>query len=141
MTRSSARCVVWLMVAVLGLTAAVGCGKKSAPPPKSADECAKAFAEAVSAGDYEGAAKLYDYQAYAKANNDGWDELDAGKRKMIVGKLREGQMAKLQAAFPKGSKVTSQGSNGTYTLSAGGAAAATIQVHQAGDGWLINYSE
>jgi hypothetical protein len=141
MSQRRAVLTIGVLVLAAGLMCALGCGKKKAAPPASADECAKAFAQALSEARYEDAAKLYDYVGYAKATNGDWDTLATGARNEIVGKLREAEVGKLKGAFPAGTKVTAQGSGGVYTLSAGGAAAGSIAVQQAGNGWLIAYSE
>jgi len=76
---------------VLALTLALclaGCGggRGVADTPEGT---VQAFLEAVQAGDAEAVAALFDYEAYARQENEDWDDIPKGQRDLIVKKLIE----------------------------------------------------
>jgi len=65
-------------IALAGMLLA-GCGGKKAKVADSADACMTMLVDAMKAGDAEAAAELFDYEAYAKANNEDWDDIATGQ--------------------------------------------------------------
>ena len=67
---------------------AAGCGGKTAGP-ETPEALVQAFDAAMKAGDTGAVAALWDYEGEAKRQNPDWDDIPAGQRDLIIGKLRE----------------------------------------------------
>jgi len=83
MTRFSLRVPV---LAALTALLPVGCGEKAGGSPEAV---ARQFVEALAARDTATAAQLFAYQALARQQNEDWDSIPHGQRKLIVAKLAE----------------------------------------------------
>ena len=116
----------------------VGCGGEDDGPPQTAEEAAKAFCDAISKGDTEAAAALFDYAAYGRANNEDWDSIPTGQRSSIVAKLKDSKVGELATQFPAGTSLSfsatgQSGDEAVFALSAGG----SLVVGKAKNGWKI----
>jgi len=77
-----------LLAPGLCLIMLTGCGGPASIARGTPRETAKAFVDAIQAADYDAIAKGWDYETYARSENPDWDELDRGKRKMIIDELQ-----------------------------------------------------
>lgn len=74
-----------------------GCGGPRSISRGTPEATAKAFVEAMKAGDYDMVARGFDYETYARHENPDWDTFGESQRRLIVGKLQESKAAELQA--------------------------------------------
>ena len=72
-----------------------GCGKKAEVAGATASETVEAFAAALDTEDFERAATAFDYVGSARKQNEDWDDIPAGQRKLIIGKLTEQKAGEL----------------------------------------------
>ncbi len=79
------------------LVATSGCGGKASIAGSSPKATAEAFVEQMKAGNYDVVAAGFEYETYARANNENWDSIPAGQRDLIISKLQERKAAELQA--------------------------------------------
>ncbi len=120
---------VCLMAPAVGLS---GCAAPTSTARETPKATAEAFVEAIQNGEYEVAAAGFDYETYARANNDNWDSIPPGQQGLIVGKLREDKARQLQALSGMMTGEVSvgearqQGDRATVPLSAG---PTTIELH------------
>ncbi len=72
-----------------------GCGSRSTGPttPEAAVEV---FDKAMKAGDTAAVAALWAYEAEARRQNPEWDDIPAGQRELIIGRLRESKADELR---------------------------------------------
>ncbi|MCE5217619.1 hypothetical protein LLH03_11400 [bacterium] len=95
--------LVGLAVGLIGLS---GCKGAQSVAGDTAEATAKAFAEALNSEDYERAAKAFDYEVYARANFEDWDNIAPNQRRQIVGKLVQQKAQTLGALKKKlGAKI------------------------------------
>lgn len=125
-------------LALLGALAGCG-GKVDTSTPEGA---ARAYLNAVQAGDAQALAQLYDYAGYARVQNPDWDSIPQGQRDLIIRKLTEeraaglrGEMSQLQTKLQGASvgSVQTQGDRATASLGAGG----SLTLVKQGEKWYI----
>jgi len=92
--------LIALPLAVLCLCC-VGCGAKKPVAGATAEETAKAFADALNAKDLKRAADAFDYVTFARANNENWDDIPSGQRGQIINKLKEQKLPELETLAKK----------------------------------------
>ena len=129
-----AACIGVCCTAVVG-----GCGKQGAIAGDSAAATAEAFAAALNAGDLEGAATGFDYVTSARQQNEDWDDIPAGQRNLIIGKLmaqRAGELGQYKEYLGEDIKCGSAGQSNIVPLS-GSAGSASIQLGQVDGKWYI----
>lgn len=81
--------------------ACAGCGAKKPVAGASAEETARAFADALNAKDFARAAEAYDYVSFARAENSDWDEIPAGQRQQIITRMKGQKADELRALQKK----------------------------------------
>ena len=79
---------------IVASAALVGCRNKPAGWA-TAEEAAKAFADAMNARDYAKAARVFDYVEAARQQNENWDEIPPGQRDLIIKSLAENRAKQL----------------------------------------------
>lgn len=95
-----------LLVSVLVGLAGGGCSGGA----KSARDVAGTYLDLMKAEKYEDAAKMWDYVSQARKDNEDWDSIQEGQRKLIVDKLasEKAQSLKLWSGyFPASTKIAS----------------------------------
>ncbi|HQK94758.1 MAG TPA: hypothetical protein PLD23_14710 [Armatimonadota bacterium] len=130
-------------IVMAGLLVA-GCGDKKAKTAESADACMKMFVDAIGSGDAEAAADLFDYEAYARAHNEDWDDIATGQRNEIIGKIRadktaslKAQLGSLQGDLGYTSAGPATGGQAVYSVTANGVPVGNVTVRQTGKGWKV----
>lgn len=74
-----------------------GCGGKKADLSTPA-ACLATLTAAIESGDFATAAACFEYDEQAKKQNEDWESIASGQRKLIIGKLRERKAGALQSA-------------------------------------------
>lgn len=127
--------ILWPVLAVC-LLSLIGCNK-----PQSAETVARNYVTLMKAGKHLEAAKLWDYETYARRESDDWDDLDKSKRGLIVGKLAEEKAETLKAwdgYFPSGTKVVEVSESGDSANAAlEGGRVSSLELKQFGEEWRI----
>ncbi len=135
--------VTLLLLAFLASLLFAGCGGKDTIAGDTPKATAEGFIEAMKAGDYKKVAQGFEFETYARANNDDWDSIPPGQRSQIVGKLRENQAGELEALAgmftgeASVGNVQEQGGSATVIINAG-ANTLLLQMKQMEDEWLIS---
>jgi hypothetical protein len=116
-----------------------GCGKQGAIAGDSAAATAEAFAAALTADDLRRAATAFDYVTSARQQNEDWDDIPAGQRNLIIGKLadqRAGELGQYKERLGDDIKCGSVGQGSIVPLT-GSAGSASIQLGQVDGKWYI----
>ncbi|MEI6503678.1 MAG: hypothetical protein WCP21_21935 [Armatimonadota bacterium] len=108
---------------------------------KSAQAVAATYVGLMTNEKYEEAAKLWDYVTQARKDNEGWDDIQEGQRKLILDKLAEEKAPSLKlwsGYFPGGTKVTQvQESGESATAQLEGGRVQRLELVKVGEGWKI----
>lgn len=137
-------CRIAQLVALLGLAVGLiglsGCKGAQSVAGGTAEATAKAFAEALNSGSFEQAAKAFDYEVYARANFEDWDNIAPGQRQQITGKLVQEKAQSLSALKKKlgGNIKAGPAQDGTVALT-GDAGTASIELKaKEGKYYIVN---
>ncbi len=89
-----------LPVIVLALVSPMllgGCGGPDSISRRTPEATARAFVEAMKAGDYDAVARGYDFESWARRENPDWDTFGAHQRQLIVEELQNARARELRA--------------------------------------------
>jgi len=120
-----------------------GCGGKDTIAGETPQATAEAFVEAMKAGEYDRVAAGFEFETYARANQENWDDIPVGQRNEIIGRLREDQSNRLRglAGMFMGEasvgEVQQQADSATATITAG-ANTLVLGMKQVEGRWLIS---
>ncbi len=136
------RTITILTLALLACLLFAGCGGKETIAGATPTATAEGFIEAMKATEYDTVAAGFEFDTYARANNDDWDSIPSGQRSQIVRKLREDQANKLEALAGMFTgeatvgTVQEQGGSAIVAINAG-ANTLMLQMKQIEGEWLI----
>jgi hypothetical protein len=133
--------LIFALLYSLGLAAFAGCGGKS--PGGSPEEVARAFADAMAAGDTAGAAELWSYVSEARNGNPDWDEFPSGQRSQIISKMEDAKAGELKGqtgqfdADMQAGPATVSGTSATVELQGGASGSVVVRLEQADGKWGV----
>ena len=128
-----------ILLALVLCAAIAGCGKKESAAGATADATAKAFAEAMEAGQYEQAATAFDYLTEARKQNENWDDIPAGERAQITKKVAAQKADELKAVKQRlGSGIKAGTAQGDTVSVGGSGGSVTLQIVQREGKWYVS---
>lgn len=108
---------------------------------QSAQAVAETYVGLMKNEKYEEAAKLWDYVTQARKDNEGWDDIQEGQRKLITDKLAAEKAPSLKlwsGYFPGGTKViTVQESGESATAQLEGGRVERLELVKMGEEWKV----
>ncbi|MHB8996190.1 MAG: nuclear transport factor 2 family protein [Armatimonadota bacterium] len=126
--------VLLFMVVILCVA---GCKSGESSPEATAQQ----YLDLMKKGDYEAAAKMWDYVTEARTQNEDWDNIQEGQRTLIVNKLAEekaGVLKQWDGYFPSETKLGGvQESGDTATASLQGGRVLALKLVKMDDQWKI----
>jgi|LSQX01.2.fsa_nt_gb hypothetical protein len=130
-------------VALLAIVLLGGCGGRDTIAGTTPEATAQAFVDAMKAGEYDTVAAGFDYETYARANNEDWDSIPSGQQTQIFHKLQEEKAQELQALAgmfageASVGQVQAQGGSASAIINAG-ANSLTLRMMQADGEWRVS---
>ncbi|HCA46700.1 MAG TPA: hypothetical protein DEP45_04865 [Armatimonadetes bacterium] len=135
---------IWLSaVGLIAIVLLCGCGGRDTIAGPTPQATAQAFVDAMKAGEYDTVAAGFDYETYARANNEDWDSIPSGQQTQIFHKLQEEKAQELQALAgmfageASVGQVQEQGTSASAIINAG-ANALTLRMTQAEGEWRVS---
>jgi hypothetical protein len=108
---------------------------------KSAKVVAGTYVELMKSEKYDEAAKLWDYVTQARKDNEDWDSIQEGQRKLITDKLAADKAPSLKlwsGYFPAATKVAEvQESGDSATAKLEGGRVERLELVKIGEAWRI----
>jgi hypothetical protein len=133
--------VALLPVLLLPSLLLVGCKSGG----KSAQSVADTYVGLMKNQNYEQAAKLWDYETQARKDNEDWDSIQEGQRKLIIDRVAAEKATSLKlwsSYFPGGTKVAQvQESGETATAQLEGGRVSRLELVKMGEEWKISGME
>ena len=130
-------------IALVAILVLCGCGGRDTIAGTTPEATAQAFVEAMKAGEYDTVAAGFDYETYARANNEDWDSIPSGQQTQIFHKLQEEKAQELQALAgmfageASVGLVQAQGGSASAIINAG-ANSLTLRMMQADGEWRVS---
>lgn len=129
-----------IVCAAIGLTVMIcgGCGGKVTKTP---DGTVHAYMNLMKGGKYKDAAMLWDYETQARQENENWDDIAAGQRREIIGKLADEKAEALKqwsTHFASDLKVETVETTGDQARAIMNGRIGEIDLVKIGDQWLIS---
>jgi predicted small lipoprotein YifL len=130
-----------LLLLILVLISVAGCKGGGS----SSQAVAQQYLDLMKSGDYEGAAKLWDYVTDARAQNEDWDNIQEGQRTLIINKLAEekaGVLKQWEGYFPPDSHITDVSESGdSATAQVEGGRVSKLDLVKTDGQWKISKME
>ena len=120
-----------------------GCGRQEEVAQSSPEATVKAFLEALVSGQTKHAAKAFDFEGQARANNSDWDSIPSGQRNLIIGQMIEEKAQILErwaesiTQVPEDLQVTVQGDQASAVVAVDGVSMYLLLVNDSGI-WRIS---
>lgn len=134
------------VLAALSLLLLAGCGGPESIVRGTPDATAKAFIDAMKAGDYQKVANGFEFESYARRENPDWDTFGESQRRLIVASLQEAkaaELASLSGMFTGDVSVgeVTRGDGRAQVMVTAGATTLALHMTQLSDGWHLRRIE
>ena len=139
----SHRSILLSTIALVAIVLLGGCGGRDTIAGTTPEATAQAFVDAMKAGEYDTVAAGFDYETYARANNEDWDSIPSGQQTQIFHKLQDEKAQELQALAgmfageASVGQVQAQGGSASAIINAG-ANSLTLRMMQADGEWRVS---
>lgn len=136
--------ILVVLTALLALLA--GCGGRDSIVRATPEATARAFVEAMQAGEYDTVSQGFEFDTFARRENPDWDTFGESQRRLIVGKLQEekaGELRSMSGMFAQETTVgEAQTRDGRARVNVtAGANALTLHMTKRDDGWHLRRIE